>query len=485
MGHPVGLFVLFTTEMWERFSFYSMRGFLVLYMTNVLAYNDKLANGIYGAYLGFVYATTFLGGILADRLLGQRLAIFIGGILMAVGQFTLMANALLMGAGQTDTVINSMFFIGLGFLSTGNGFFKPNISTIVGSLYQQGDTRRDGAFTIFYMGINIGAALAGLSGQAAEAWGWYWGFMLAGSGMVLSLIVLVFGKNKLQGKGLPPVAGAPWIKWLGLPKFFWVLIGALIVVPTISYFVAHPTWVQNISLYIAVPVLGYLLWEAFRGTREETGRMIVIIILCSFSMMFWAFFELAGSAINIFTDRYVNRDLDIWGWQWEAKASLITASLNAVFIVILGIPFARLWVWLNRRNLEPSSPLKFSLGLMQLALGFVMMYLGAVQAGDNGKCNIMYIVLGFLFHTTGELCLSPVGLSTITKLAPGRLVGMFMGVWFLASSLGNIFGGWVGGQSEEYGFATVFKGIAIAGGASGVLLLILTPVIKKLMYGVK
>jgi len=492
-GHPLGLYVLFFTEMWERFSFYSMRAFMVLYMTKVMLVSEKISNEIYGAYLGFVYAAPFVGGMLADRLLGQRKAIVSGGILMAVAQFSLAAHALLMpenAAGEEATReaglfvgVDILFFIGLGLLSAGNGLFKPNISTIVGSLYPQNDARRDGAFTIFYMGINVGALLAGFSGMAAEKVGWHWGFIIAGCGMLVGQVIFSLNTRWLQGKGLPPRPAAMREPWhFGLPRLPALVLAIAIFIPGAAFMMANPAYVQNLALFVAVPVLVYLIYETVRGTREEAGRMTVIIILCTFSMMFWAFFELAGSALNLFADQKVDRVVPIFG---ELTASFLTASINPWFIIILSIPFAWFWAWLNRKNAEPSSPLKFALGLTQLGLGYLIMYVGAMQAGKTGQCNIAFLVFGFLLHTTGELCLSPVGLSTITKLSPTRLVGTFMGVWFLASALGNVFGGMIGGMTEDYGFDAVFWGIGIACIVAGVLLFILTPILKRMMHGVK
>lgn len=485
MGHPVGLYGLAVTEMWERFSFYSMRAFLVLYIVKVMLLSQKMGNEIYGAYLGFVYAAPFIGGMLADRLLGQRIAIYIGGVLMATSQFTLAFHAwkLTSGSPANDPTLNAIFFTGLGLLAAGNGFFKPNISTIVGSLYRPGDPRRDGAFTIFYMGINVGALLAAISGQVAEKVNWHWGFVLAGSGMIVGLIIFTLARHTLGTAGLPPRPAAlsePLA--LGIPKLLAPLIGVLIFVPIAAFFIARPGLVQALSVWVAIPVLAYLIWEAARGTREEAGRITVILVLCTFSMVFWAFFELAGSAVNLFTDAHVERHVPIFG---ELTASFLTASINPFFILVLGIPFARLWVWLNKHNAEPPSPLKFALGLAQLGAGFFVMYLGAAQAGPDGRCNLLFLVLGFLLHTTGELCLSPVGLSTITKMSPARLVGTFMGCWFLSSSLGNVLGGYIGGKTEHYGFDIVFYWIAITGFAAGALLLILTPILKRMSGGVK
>jgi len=485
-GHPMGLYVLFSTELWERFSFYSMRAFLVLYLTKALLMADQISNEIYGAYLGFVYAAPFFGGMLADRLLGQRRAIVIGGLLLAAAQFSLATHSVLLSGGESagSFAMQALFFVALGLIAAGNGFFKPNISTIVGSLYEQGDPRRDSAFTIFYMGINVGAFLAGFSGQLAQKIAWHWGFLLAGIGMLLSLIILGLGRGQLQNKGLPPNPQAMRQPWhFGIPKSLALAVAVIIFVPVAAAFIAHPRYVQGLALIVSVPILGYLIWEATRGTREEAGRMIVIIVLCSFSMMFWGAFELAGSAINLFTDRQVHLPtLPLLG---RLESSLLTAQINPLLIVLMAVFFTMLWTWLGRMHMEPSSPLKFSLGLMQLAAGFLVLYLGAVQAGNGGRCSVWYLVLGFVLHTTGELCLSPVGLSTITKLSPARLVGTFMGVWFLSSSVGNILFGFVAGKTEHYGFKTVFLWIAILEVAAGVLLFSLTPLLKRLMHGVR
>lgn len=485
-GHPIGLYVLFSTELFERFSFYSMRGILTLYTAAVvLAQREgagEHADAIYGAYLGFVYSSTFIGGMLADRLLGQRRAIYIGGTLMALAQFTLCGHALLMRDGSTAPWLNGMFFVGLALLATGNGFFKPNISTIVGTLYQQGDARRDTAFTIFYMGINIGAFLASFSAQIAAWYGWHIGFLLAGTGMILGQIVFFLGLKTIEGKGLPPAnAKLTGSGVAGLPNVMLLIVGVALFIPLVAWLMSNPSSVQNIAMIIAVPVVLYLLWEALRGNREEAGRMIVILVLCTFSMVFWGFFELAGSTITRFTEDKVDRVL----FGREFAAAFLSNFFNPLLIIAMCIPFSVLWVWLDRVRMEPSSPFKFVFGLAFLAVGFLMLVLGAREAGDAGKCSIWWLILAFFFHTTGELCLSPVGLSTITKLSPPRLVGMFMGVWFLSSALGNVLAPKVAGIAPGAQFGDVFMKIAmiLLGGAALLLLLVIP--LKKMMHGVK
>ncbi|HPM80168.1 MAG TPA: peptide MFS transporter [Candidatus Anammoximicrobium sp.] len=491
LGHPKGLFVLFFTELWERFSFYSMRGILTLYTAGVVlaalgAEAGGRADAIYGAYLGFVYSSTFIGGMLADRLLGQRRAIYIGGSLMALAQFTLAGHALLLRGATPENVasLNWMFFLGLALLSAGNGFFKPNISTIVGTLYHQNDGRRDSAFTIFYMGINIGALLASFSAGFAQKYGWHLGFLMAGTGMILGQLIFVWGRGTIEGKGLPP-EGASLRKagLAGIPNGIVLALGIGAFIPLVAYLISNPQWVQSLALIIAGPIVLYLLWEATRGSREEAARMIVILVLCTFSMMFWGFFELAGSTITRFTEDVVNRNI----FGTEVQAAFLANFVNPLLIIVLSIPAAALWTWLDRRRMEPSSPLKFVLGLGFLSLGFVMLLLGAkeAQASASGKCAMIWLILGFFFHTTGELCLSPVGLSTITKLSPARLVGMFMGVWFLSSALGNVLAPWVAGSAEGLDFNQVFLRIALITAAGGAVLLVLVPLLKRMMHGVK
>lgn len=492
LGHPRGLFVLFSTEMWERFSFYTMRGILTLYMVGVVLAamaaeeGGEAAGGhadqIYGAYLGFVYSATFVGGMLADRLLGQRRAIYIGGFLMSIAQFTLTTHALLVQSGRSPEVLHPLFFMGLGLLACGNGFFKPNISTIVGTLYSIEDQRRDSAFTIFYMGINIGAMVSSFSSGIGQKWGWYLGYLQAGIGMIVSLVIFATGRGWIAGRGLPP-PGAKLVGRgrLGVPNVVPLLIGVLVFIPLAAYLMSQPQYVQGLAVVIGAPVLVYLLFEAWRAPREEGGRMVVIIVLCVFSMVFWGFFELQGSTITRFTEDQVNR----WVLGRELPAAFVANFVNPFLIILLAIPFSLLWVLLDRKGMVPSTPLKFSLGLAQLGLGFLMLWIGAEQAQHSGRSPLVWLLLAYLLFTTGELCLSPVGLSMVTKLSPARLVGMFMGTWFLSSALANVIsGGVIGRLQAEFGYAPVFLGIAGTAGAAAVLLFLLTPVLKRMMHGI-
>lgn len=467
-GHPKGLFVLFFSELWERFSFYGMRALLVLYMTKALQYADDRAYGIYGAYVGFVYATPLVGGMLADRFLGARRAIVTGGILMALGHFAM-------------AIEHPIFFFGaMALIISGNGFFKPNISTLVGSLYENHDARRDGAFTIFYMGINIGAGLAPLlCGYLGERLGWHYGFTLAGVGMVVGLAVFLRGQKLLGEFGRPPRPEAFGERLAGFPKLIVLYACILLFVPIAAYLLTQPAWVRVVVYGFSPLFVLYVVWEALRSPAAERGRLFVILVLILFSMMFWASFEQAGSSINLFTDRHVDRHI----FGWEVPTTWFQA-VNPAFIILLAIPFSWLWVRLGRAGKNPSSPVKFGLGLLQLALGFVSLVIAASQANETGSAPLFWLVLAYFLHTTGELCLSPVGLSTVTKLAPVRLVGLMMGMWFLSSAFAGVLSGQIAALTGgEAGYEKVFRMIVMIGGATGLLLLLLSPLLKKLEHG--
>jgi len=467
-GHPRGLFVLFFAELWERFSFYGMRALLVLYMTKALAYADDRASGIYGAYIGFVYATPLIGGMLADRFLGYRRAIITGGILMALGHFAM-------------AVENPVFFFGaMALIIAGNGFFKPNISTMVGSLYERDDPRRDGAFTIFYMGINVGAGLSPLAcGYLGERIGWHYGFTLAGFGMLIGLGAFLWGQRLVGNVGLPPRPEAFREKLGGGPKPHVLLAGIVLFVPFAAYMLTRPAWVTT-GVYLTGPLfVGYIIYEAMRGPRNERGKLFVVLSLILFSITFWACFEQAGSSMNLFTDRHVDRTV----FGWEVPTTWFQ-SVNPAFIILLAIPFSSLWIRLGRKGKNPTAPVKFGLGLLQLAAGFVAMVLAAGEAANGGTSSLVWLVLAYSLHTTGELCLSPVGLSTVTKLSPARLVGLMMGIWFLSNAFAGVLSGQIAALTgAEAGYRRVFEMIVYFAGGAGVLLLLLSPFLKKLEHG--
>jgi len=643
-GHPTGLFTLFFAEMWERFSYYGMRALLVFYMIKgFLAYDDGNAYAVYGAYTALVYATPFIGGMLADRLLGARKAVVLGGLLMAAGHLAMTI--------QNETT----FFLALALLICGNGFFKPNISTIVGGLYPEGSTRRDGGFTIFYMGINLGAAMSPLlCGYIGETYGWHYGFGLATLGMLVGLAVFVAPKRVTQvvilagalasaislivltdnlyllaintfvaialfvagvvafialGRGgLPETAGAPphperlkepafpqlraeaktyylaliaialllqfiispeshwgWIvvavgvaalviPWLSTTHAVYVCVAA--AVPVVAVLVQRSEVAGMLLTVFGVIALGSLVREALRSNKSERERMYVVLILMFFSLLFWAFFEQAGSSVNNFTDRNVDRVMETriideseigtklsitltqeqLGYtnghtmvlmnqlddahmakaptvQWTVSAddvgmgvaeeggvipATVFQSANPIFILIFGLVFSGLWGFLAARGWEPSAPLKFAAGLAQLGLGFAALWYGAATADARGMVWLGWLLLGYLLHTTGELCLSPVGLSMVTNLSPKRIVSTVMGAWFLATAFSNYLASMiaaltgVGGEGEEqiipapnetidiYG--DVFLKIAIAAGLSSLILFVLSPFLTRWMH---
>nr|VVV03442.1 Di-/tripeptide transporter [Aliivibrio wodanis] len=438
MGHPKGLFLLFGTELWERFSYYAMRAILVLYLTDRtinggLGWTVKDALSLYGTYTALMYITPLIGGWLADNYLGQRKSLLIGGALMVVGQFVL--------ALPLDVLpfsVETLFYTGLGFLIAGNGLFKPNVSTMVGDLYQDGDHRRDGAFTIFYMGINLGSLLAGVvSGSVTGVWGWKAGFLVAGIGMIISLIIQsLFAQRFLGDIGVRPAAH-------------------------IARENAEAEGKSNTAF-----------------TKQEIDRLKVVMIMGLFVIVFWAGFEQAGGLMNVYSQQYTDRMIG----SFEVPAAWFQ-SLSPFFIIVFAPLIAMLWVKLGPK--EPSSPVKFAMALFFLAIGFVCM-VGAVleQGGDLTIKTSMYWLIGaYFFHTLGELCLSPIGLSLVTKLAPLRLASLMMGTWFGFNAISNYIAGLVGSHVESLGALDIFAGIAITATISGVLLLIISGTLIHWMHG--
>src|SRR5688572_10673428 len=434
-GHPKGLFVLFFAELWERFCYYGMRALLALYIARQFFPGQEAAqeraSASSGGLTALVSGLGIFGGAIADRLLGYRRSIVIGGSFIAAGLFMLMVPD------------RTVFFAGLATLVVGNGLFKPNISTLVGKLYKQGDPRRDGGFTIFYMGINIGAFLAPIACQAvSEAMGRYrYGFMLAGLGMLLGLVCFGIGKNTLQGQGLPPPGKE------GLKPILTVIVGAALVVPLMYFLLGYlkSDWL-GIFLYIATGVIMvFLLLTAFRQEKQVRDRMIVLVALLMLNILFWMGFEQAGNSLNFFA---VNQLVPFKAGDWTMPAEW-WQSVNAVLIVAFGPIFSALWVALDRRGLNPSIPRKFGFGLIGMGLGFSIIIMGISRATSTGMV-MWYFLLGLYFiHTLGELCLSPVGLSMVTKLAPAKMTGMVMGSWFVSIMMGN----YLAGVFSEYAAA--------------------------------
>lgn len=487
LNHPRGLYILFFSELWERFSYYGMRALLVLYMTKQLLYSDKQAIAVYGAYTALVYASPVIGGMVADRLLGFRKSVILGGLLMAIGHFCMAIPEL------------PFFYAALGLIVIGNGFFKPNISSMVGSLYPQGDTRRDSGFTIFYMGINIGAFLAPLiCGLVGETVGWHYGFALAGVGMLLGLTVFIRGQNLLGQVGLPPEPRklSEDSGFLGLSRQNLVYTFSAAAVPLIAYAIFNNSLVGNTLYIVSALVITYLVYTAFQIERVARERLLVIVVLMFFHMTFWAFFEQAGSSLTLFADR--NVDLHFLGFQIPAS---LTQSLNPMFIILFAPVFAGLWTRLQKKNMQPSIPIKFVLGIVQVGLGFGALVLGSQFAGSDGMTGFMWLVIAYFFHTTGELCISPVGLSAVTKLAPLRLVGTVMGAWFLSISFAQhvaaVIAALTGVKDAGEGtvalpptetlmiYTNVFGGIMWVSIGVAALLLGLSPLLKRWTHGVE
>ena len=482
LGHPKGLFVCFATEMWERFSYYGMRALLILYLTKHWEFTDATSYLIYGAYTSLVYIMPVFGGMLADQILGSKKAVTYGAILLVFGHL-----------GMTVESNEQIFYLSLALIVSGVGFLKPNISTMVGALYEEGDPRRDSGFTIFYMGINIGAFTATLlCGYLGEQVGWAYGFGAAGIGMLFGLIIFLWGQKYLEGLAEPP-SNKYLQKMNGISYESWAYISGIFMVLVTWFLVQNSQLVgQLLGGFGAIFIGAWLLYALFRCAPDERDRLIVVGILILFSLIFWALFEQAGSSLNILTDRGVNRVI----FGWEVPASMFQ-SLNAGFIFTIAPLFAMLWIALAKRNMEPSTPIKFSIGIIFVGLGFLVLVYG-MRLSEGLQTGVFWIILIYLLHTLGELCLSPVGLSSVTKLSPQRIVGFMMGMWFFASAAGNYVAGLIAratasessgvsndvfNLAQKQSFMDVYTDVGLMAIGCGIFLAILTPILKKLMHG--
>ncbi|HOZ50988.1 MAG TPA: peptide MFS transporter [Chitinophagaceae bacterium] len=432
-GHPKGLYFLFFTEMWERFSYYGMRAIFILFMTKVLIMQDADASQIYGSYTGLVYLTPLLGGYLCDKFLGNRRSIIIGGALMALGQFFMFLSA---SAGAENGVM--MMWAGLTTLIIGNGFFKPNISTMVGQLYPDGDRRIDSAFTIFYMGINLGAFFSPLvCGSLAEKVDFKWGFLAACIGMVISLVCFIIYQKKYliseQGKEL----GLP-VKQLDFKSIAMIIGSIAIIFFMLNFKQMFKSDIEVISyvIYGAMVVMPIIILSDKSLTGIERKRIIVIFILAFFVIFFWGAFEQAGASLTLFADKQTNRTIG----GWEMPASYFQ-SVNPLAVIGLAPIFTIIWAYLYKRRLEPSSSRKMAFGLLLVALGYVIIAIAVKGIGASDKVSMWWLFALYIVHTMGELCLSPIGLSMVSKLAPLRLSSLMMGTWFLANAAANKFAG--------------------------------------------
>nr|PZN66562.1 MAG: MFS transporter [Pseudomonadota bacterium] len=576
-GHPRGLYVCFATELWERFSFYGMKYLLLLYLTKYHLFTDAAGYDVLGAYAGLVYALPLIGGLLADRYLGMRKAVIFGGVLLTLGHATMayeglqavgyaagttLAEAVTLNDGTVlaagtvltenivvqDVVALKVFFFALALITVGVGFLKPNISTIVGRLYPEGDSRRDAGFTIFYMGINVGSFIATLlCGWLGETYGWSYGFGAAGIGMLIGLVTFIKGQPLLKGQAEPANPEVLRQRVLGglLSKELAVYAGAVLSLAVVWMVVQHEPVVhltQNSLLIVAVvglilyammyrdgegrvgdlvawllaavAIVPGLIWAFFgndawlglmlaglvvfivygyrRHDSPEYSRTVVLMVLILSTIVFWALFEQSAGSMTLYADRVLDRTIGAV----EIRASQF-GSLNAGFIMLLAIPFAMLWVALGRRGREPSTPVKFALGIIQAGLGFGALVLGAQFADEAGKVAAIWLVLAYLLHTTGELCLSPVGLSAVTKLSIGRVVGASMGTWFLATALSETVATRIGKLAAiDTGdenmsplamlatYTSLYEFLMWLGIGSGVLLLLVSPWLRRGMHGV-
>ena len=502
-GHPRGLTTLFFTEMWERFSYYGMRAILFLYMTAAidkggLGWDESTAGPIFGLYASSVYFLPLIGGWVADRFMGAKRATFVGGVIIMLGHFSLAVPT------------NAFFYLGLVLVAVGTGFLKSNISAMVGHLYERDDPRRDGGFSIFYMGINLGAFAAPIvCGFLAQheafrrmiaGWGfdpnssWHFGFAAAGVGMAFGLVQYIVGRERLRGVGEPPAEvrrdmeplkssdlaepGASNFSTAYIVQMVVVLAAAVGVVVTASYmrdFSFALSYVLMPTVLVAGLVAVLLTGMQDKLSAEDWKRLATIFVLFSFSMVFWMGFEQASTSFNAFAENLTDRNV----FGFELPASWLQ-SINPLMIIGLAPVFA--WIWVKMGDRQPSDPVKFSIGLLFGGLGFVVVAFAASLLGGGGRVSWTWFLLIYLFHTIGELCLSPVGLSSMTKLAPGRMVSLMLGVWFLSISMGNYFAGLVAGEFEENSAVLVgiFSKVAMILIGGAVLLGLITPLVKKL-----
>lgn len=576
-GHPPQLARLFSTEMWERFGYYGMRALLTIYLAQWFLFDDATTGGLYGAFTSLVYLTPLVGGLIADRVLGSKSSVKMGALIMAVGYFGLcfggeqakpvfvhngntyevavdrsgeravqsvvtsagtyrisgnpdgsitlhgsdgsvLPHTIAKGEYTSDAVRDpfwvSVMIFALSLVVVGNGLFKPNISTMVGSLYAPGDRRRDAGFTIFYMGINIGSLGSQLLAPIfAQIFGWWAGFGLVAVGMFIAWLVMQFDGGRLKDYGNPP-ADAPShgriiaiAVTLGSIPIAWLLLNNAMVsaqaahsaaasgAGVMGYLAALPILGKVLLIVFTLSVIGIPLWALRVGSAQEFQMMAVATILVIMSVVFWTLFELAGSALTLFAERSTDRNI---GFGIIMPAGSVQV-FNPLFLVFLAPLFAMMWIRLGNRGVEPSIPVKFALGLILVGLGFIVVVFGAQFADENYRVGIIWLVLLYLLHSFGELCLSPVGLSMITKLSIARVVGLMMGVWFLAMSVANYVGGMitqfasvdtVGGEVTNPALAlqtyvSVFQTIGLWAVVIGIGLFAASPLIKKWMHGVQ
>lgn len=479
--YPKQLWYLFFSEMWERFCFYGMRGMLTVFMVDTvigLGMNEGEANLQYGATQAFVYAFTFIGGLFADKILGFRKSLFWGGLLMIVGSCVLAFNP------------HDLFFMGISFTIVGTGFFKPNISTMVGALYNENDHRRDAGFSLFYAGINVGALLGGYACVAiAKSYSWNLAFGLAAIVMTISLLTFVFTQRSLGPIGRSPLHGTGNSSRI---KEILTYIGSLAVIPVIMTMVSKTEYTDLFMYTIGPATLIYLIAEMVKCSAEEKKKLAAAMVFIVFSILFWAFFEQSGGSLNLFASNNLNND--ILGVKLDPNG--VNNSANALFVIIFAPLIGLLWMWMAKRKAEPNTVIKFGLGFIFLALAFYTFYATRFFADSNGMTSLEVFTIAYFIITFGELCLSPIGLSIMTKLAPVRLQGMMMGMWFLASAYGQYAAGILGAgmalpnedatpAEKLISYTDGYSQLAIYALISGVVLIAISPVVRRLMGNVK
>jgi POT family proton-dependent oligopeptide transporter len=490
-GHPKGLYVLFATEMWERFNYYGMRAILVLFMTKALLFDKVFASNLYGSYTSLIYLTPLIGGYIADRYWGNRRSIIVGGIVMAIGEFILFFCGSLY-ATSPDTA-SLLFFSGLGFMIAGNGFFKPNISSMVGQLYPKGDNRIDSAYTIFYMGINTGGALGpfvcGFFGDTGNPADFKWAFLAGGIGMIISVLTLHFLNNKYV---IDPDKKIIGLTPDGAPKKFLnpvvMVVGmALLSLTTIGLLYIDAKVVNYLFYFLigCIVLIAVIIYSDKTLTGTEKTRVSVIFTVSFFVIFFWSAFEQAGASLTFFAEEQTQRDLGFF----TVPASFFQ-SLNSLFVVGLAPLFAWLWIKLGKR--EPASPYKMAIGLFLLALGYLWIAFGVKDVQANVKVSMIWLIGMYMMHSMGELCLSPIGLSLVNKLAPIKFASLLMAVWFTANAFANKLAGVLSGYYPDgkttsflgyqianlYDFFMLFLGMA---GVASLVLFFLSSKLKKMM----
>jgi len=487
--YPKQLWYLFFSEMWERFSFYGMRGMLVIFMVSQLAMNDKVANLQYGATQAFVYAFTFIGGLFADKILGYRKSLFWGGLLMIAGSIILAINP------------QQFFFFGISFTIIGTGFFKPNISTIVGKLYKDDDQRRDAGFSLFYAGVNLGALIGGyicIAVANGSLWAslvpahlrWNIAFGFAAVVMVVSLLTFTQTQKSLGDIGLSPLKNASSSKRKRLEVVTY--IGSLLIIPVIMTMVSNTDYTDIFMFIIGPASLLYLFYEMRSFNKEENKKLLAALVFIIFSIFFWAFFEQSGGSLSLFAAHNLNNT--VLGIPLDPNG--VNNSANSFFVIAFAAIVGLVWLWLNKRKLEPNTVVKFGLGFLFLAGGFAVFYYTKFFADANGRTSLDLFTFGWFIITFGELCLSPIGMSAMTKLSPQKTQAVIMGMWFLASAYGQYFAGLLGANIAEAStnasnleklsvYADGYKQLAIYAFIAGILLILIAPLVKKLMQEIK